>query len=623
MSELRKGDRAAAARMLLTHNPMPAVTGRVCPHYCERGCNRGNYDEAVSIRAVERNLGDYALSEAETLYAMPTQTSGKKIAVIGSGPAGLSAAFYLRKSGHEVRVFDRMNEAGGMLRYSIPAYRLPAEVLKSLIASYEKAGIVFELGTEIGNAGHSLERIRARHDAVFLASGAWEQKSLRIEGAELLESGIGFLSGIRGVGPSGSGISSGISRGEAPDSVLVIGGGNVAVDVAITARRLGAKSVTMACLESRDEMPAFPDEIEQALDEGVRLLCSWGPKRVVSSGKDVVGMEFVACSSVFDKDGRFAPVFDEGRTMRVDAQRIILAIGQSAELSYLEGRVRSERGRIQADESTQSTEVAGFFAGGDATTGPSSVISAIAAGRRAAAAIDAYVSAATVDASELERFDEDSGQVHELRPESLLISARVAPSEAPREGRCLDAEDVATIDAKDVETEAGRCLDCSCVAVNACDLAPALLALGASIVTTKRVIEAEDFFAVRPGRTTRLETGELVAEIRIPRQRSGSRSSFLKFRIRNAIDFPIVSVASTLFVSKGRIESARMAFGAVAPLPLRAYEVERFLVGKVPDEETAAEAGRIAVRGASPLGKNGYKLQILKGLVRKAVLGQE
>jgi CO/xanthine dehydrogenase FAD-binding subunit len=211
--------------------------------------------------------------------------------------------------------------------------------------------------------------------------------------------------------------------------------------------------------------------------------------------------------------------------------------------------------------------------------------------------------------------------MHEIRAESLNASARVAVPEPPKEGRCLDAEDVATIGAEDVAREAGRCLDCGCVAVSASDLAPALVALGASIRTTARVIEAEDFFAVRRMRTTRLDEGELVAEILIPSQAGRSRFAFHKFRIRNAIDFPIVSVASILIVAKGRIESARMAFGAVSPLPLRAREVERFLVGRVPDEETAAEAGRIAALGAFPLEKNGYKIQVLKGLVRKAVLG--
>jgi NADPH-dependent glutamate synthase beta subunit-like oxidoreductase len=616
MAEVRRGDLGAAARILLRNNPMPAITGRVCPHYCERGCNRGSLDEAVSIRAVERGIGDYVLEHADALYDMPAAESGKRIAVVGSGPAGLAAAFYLRKAGHAVRVFDRRDEAGGMLRYSIPAYRLPPAVLKSLIASYERAGVAFELGAEIGSPAHPLEGLRKDYDAVFLDTGAWEQKSLRIEGAELLESGIDFLAGVRGDGTDGPVAG---DRGVAGESVLVVGGGNVAVDVAITARRLGARSVTMACLESRDEMPAFPEEIEQALEEGVRILPSWGPKRVIAAGGAVEGMELVACDSVFDGEGRFAPAFDEARRLRVDARRILLAIGQSAELGYLGGLLGAERGRIRVDEASQETEVKGLFAGGDAATGPASVIAAVAAGRRAAAAIDASLSGPS--AEELDRFDEDSGAIRETRVEALREKARLPLPERPAEERCLDAEDVATLDAEGMAREADRCIDCSCVAVNASDIAPALVALGASIATTRRVLEAEDFFAVRRRGTTRLGRGELVTEIRIPAQRAGSRFAFHKFRARAAIDFPIVSVASILTIADGRIASARLAFGAVSPLPLRAYEVERFLVGRIPDEETALEAGKLATRGAFPLEKNAYKLQILRGLVRKALLG--
>jgi len=621
MELMRSGDLDGAARLLLDRNPIPAVTGRVCPHSCERGCNRNLFDSSVSIRAVERRLGDHILDRADALYAMPAASTGRRIAVVGSGPAGLSAAFYLRRAGHDVRVFDRMPEAGGMLRYSIPRYRLPPEVLRSLVATFERAGVVFELGVEIGKAGQTIDRLRREFDAVFLASGAWEQKSLRIEGAEALESGIDFLaSATGGESDSAGDASSVIGRGKTGligREIIVVGGGNVAVDVAITARRLGAKRVTMVCLEARDQMPAFPEEIEEALREGIGLMPSWGPKRALMRGGALTGMEFVACTSVFDAKGRFSPTFEETRGMKLEADRVILAIGQSAELGYAGDLVRADRGRIVVDDRTQATEVDGVFAGGDAATGPASVIQAVASGRRAARSIDSMFGGG--DASG--EVETRATTLRAVRGASLVPSARVAPPELPVESRRLDAEDVATIGAEDARREAERCLDCSCVAVNASDIAPALLALGASIHTTNRRLDAEDFFAVRTRSATRLSPGELVTEIRIPPQRPGCRFAFHKFRIRKSIDFPIVSVASAISIEGGRIVEARLAFGAVAPLPLRARDVEGFLIGRNPDEATAEEAGEIAVRGAFPLERNAYKLRILKGLVRKSVLG--
>ncbi|HUX39220.1 MAG TPA: FAD binding domain-containing protein [Rectinemataceae bacterium] len=627
MEYVRSGDLDGAARILLLRNPMPAITGRVCPHYCERGCNRQFFDESVSIRAVERRLGDRVLEVSDTLYDMPSTFSGKRVAVVGSGPAGLAAAFYLRKAGHAVRVFERMPEAGGMLRYSIPAYRLPRAVFRSLLSSYERAGIEFELGADIGGGGHrSVEALRRDYDAVFLGSGAWEQKTLSIQGSELLESGLDFLASAGGPtgAPSADNAGEGAKAAVVGKEIVVVGGGNVAVDVAITARRLGARKVTMLCLENRGEMPAFPEEIEEALREGVGLLPSWGPKRSIVEGGRLAGMEFVACNSVFDSQGRFAPSFDESRTTRIEADRVILAIGQSAELGYLGGLLASERGRIAADPLTQATSLDGLYAGGDATTGPSSVIQAVATGRRAAESIGATFGgdgSPGVGAASEGTADNDGSAIRSLRGPSLEHSGRVLIPGLPLGERSLETEDAATIGADESSREAGRCLDCSCVAVNASDMAPALLALGATVRTTRRRLDAEDFFAVRRASTTRLERGEILTEIRVPPQREGSRFSFLKFRIRNSIDFPIVSVASIFSLEGGRIAEARMAFGAVAPLPMRAREVESFLVGRLPDEETAREAGELATRLAVPLEHNAYKLQILKGLVRKAVLG--
>ncbi len=627
LSLLREGDEDGAAAILLRNNPMPAATGRVCPHFCERACNRAETDGAVSVRAIERNLGDYILANADRLMPGPRKHSGKSVAVVGSGPAGLAAAFYLRRSGHEVRVFERMPVAGGMLAYGIPAYRLPKEILGRLVAAYEGMGIVFELGAGIGEGAETLEDLRARFDRVFVATGAWRPKSISIPGAELLGARIlgARILGARILGARilGEGLDFlvDIQKGcrEKPGRrVLVIGGGNVAVDVAISALRLGAEKVAMACLEARDFMPAFPEDLEEALREGVELLPSWGPHSIMVRDGAAVGLDLVGCSSVFDSLGRFRPTFDAERRMSFEADRIFTAIGQEAELSYAGGAMRIEGGLIVAGKADQATSAEGVFAGGDATTGPASVVEALAAGRRAAMAIDLSLAAARPDTEAGPGSAPD--RLHEIGPEALRSSARTFIPALSAPSRKIDAEDVPTIGRVQVENEARRCLDCGCVAVNASDLAPALVALGATIRTTRRSIAAEDFFAALPLRTTALEEGELVAEIDLPPPRPGSAFSFHKFRIRNSIDFPIVSVAAAFVLAGGLVESARIVFGAVAPVPLRATRVEEFLAGKAPSEETAEAAASIAAGGTFPLSCNGYKVQVLGALLKKAIL---
>ena len=235
---IRERDWKKAAQLVLERNPMPAVTGRVCPHFCEMNCNRCELDGAVATRAIERNLGDQVLDDILTFFKAPQVTTDKHVAIVGSGPAGLAAAYYLRQAGHGVTVFDAMSEAGGMLTHSIPGYRLPKEVVRKQITALEHTGVKFVLGTTI-NKG-ALAQLITDFDSTFLATGAWRDKSIDVAGGEHLQSGLEFLIGLRS------------SRKPPGDKVLVIGGGGVAIDVALSALRLGAKRVTIACLETRE-----------------------------------------------------------------------------------------------------------------------------------------------------------------------------------------------------------------------------------------------------------------------------------------------------------------------------------------------------------------------------------
>ena len=582
MEHVRHGDLRTAALIILANNPIPAITGRVCPHLCESKCNRSEFDEAVSIRNVERAVGEYILDNAKEFLTAPKKQLKKSVAIIGAGPAGLSAAYYLRKAGYQVTVYDKMPEAGGMLTYGIPAYRLPKEVVRRQVKAFEAMGIKFKLNVTIGKKGHTLKDIRKKFNRVFLASGAWGNRSLDIEKSELLTSGIDFLVSI--------------GLGQKPvlgKKVLVIGGGNVAVDVAISARKLGASEVTMVCLESRDTMPAFEEEIAEALHEGITLKPSWGPNRIIERNGFLAGMEVVRCTSVFDDKGQFNPGFDPSVKETIDADQIILAIGQSTDLGYISDQVETGRGLILIDEKSSATNLSGVYAGGDITSGPASVIHAVAAGRKSAQAI----------ANITHKTNMQLGQPLEVHCDS--------------HNRCSRIQNIT--DLSGIQSEATRCVNCGCIAVNASDMAPALMALGAIIRTTKRVLKADAFFAVQIMKCTVLDDNELIQEIEIPAPSKNNRQGYQKFRIRNAIDFPIVSIAYCFNVEKKAIKDARIVLGAVAPIPLRATGIEEYLDGKPVSDETAIEAGTVAAQTFMPLSKNRFKVQIVKALLRKIV----
>jgi NADPH-dependent glutamate synthase beta subunit-like oxidoreductase len=377
-----------ACKLIIEKAPFPGVLGRVCTHPCETVCKRGEVGESISICAAKRYAADKAADFADWM-AKTAPDTGHRVAVIGAGPAGLSAAFYLRKKGHQVTVFEAREKPGGMMRYGIPYYRLPEDVLDKEIACVMSTGIELRTGQKLG-VDYEIDQLKKEgFKAVFVAVGAQLSRKIELEGSELanVHWGVEFLSAIA-------------ESGDVPvkDRVVVIGGGNVAVDVALTVVRLGAKKVTLACLESREEMPANSWEIEQALEEGVEMLYSWGPDKIIENDGQIAGIELVRCTSVFDDEGNFCPYFDDTKKS-IEADQVILAIGQASETAFCQDfcflddqtSLPVHNGLIAIDKSSQETDMQGVYAGGDAANGPATVIEAIAAGRRAAISIDIYL----------------------------------------------------------------------------------------------------------------------------------------------------------------------------------------------------------------------------------------
>ncbi|MBW1918676.1 MAG: FAD-dependent oxidoreductase [Deltaproteobacteria bacterium] len=359
--------------------PFPGILGRVCIRPCEEACRRGEVNEAVSICGLKR----YAADADQGLWKKNVRVkeeTGKKVAVVGAGPSGLSAAFYLRKQGHSVTVFEARSRAGGMMRYGIPRYRLPEDVLDREISEVFELGIDFKPNYRMGR-DFTLEGLRDDgFDVVFIGVGAQLSRQIALEGVELQDVlwGVDFLSKV--------------AEGERvriKEKVIVVGGGSVALDVARTALRCGAQEVTMVCLEKRDEMPAQKWQIEEALQEGVKLITSWGTGRVLSENGEVKGVELIHCVSVFDDQGIFNPTFSEKRKMMYTDQ-IILAIGQAVDLSFLEegSAISVKGGLIVVDEKTLETGMRGVYAGGDVTSLAGSIVHAVVAGRKAASSID-------------------------------------------------------------------------------------------------------------------------------------------------------------------------------------------------------------------------------------------
>ena len=623
MAKLREGKWDEAAEIIMRYNPMPMMTSRICPHPCQDDCNQCTYGDSVNVHGVERSLGDYILEHADRYYCAPERETGKRAAIIGAGPGGLSAAYYLRKAGHSVVVYDRMEKAGGVLRYGIPHYRLPKDMVDAYVNALSAMGVNFRLGVQVGQ-DITVEEIQQSSDSMYVGTGAWKQPVLGLEGENLTQFGLDFLTQVNIYLEKSIG-----------NKVLVCGGGNVAMDVALTAVRLGAGQVKLVCLEQEHDMPAASEEIARAREEGVEICNGWGLGRIVTDENGrVAGLEAKRCLAVFDEEHRFSPVYDEADRIVLEADTIILATGQRVDLSFLGehfgGQLKSARGLIDADTESFKTKKDGVYAGGDAVTGPDIAIRAILAGRVAAAGMNRDLGGCgecgceKAGCEEIGRenpsADGNPQEAAFLRfdPGAVENTESHKLKEIPASERTLIKEDASSFDRETAMAEAGRCMNCGCYAVSPSDISPVLVMAGADIVTTERTLTAEELFTKKLTVQDILTPGELVKEIRVPK-RSG-QMHYDKKRVRNAIDFAIVSLASCLDVKDNVIQDARLVFGGVAPVPLRVKHVEEFLKGKAVTEETADQAAGLAVGGASPMGKNEYKLFMMKDLMRSAVL---
>ena len=605
MQKVREGNWDAAARIILQVNPLPMLTSRICPHPCQTDCNHGSHGESVNIHCVERAVGDYILAHLDRYYQAPASETGKSVGIVGGGPAGLTAAYYLRQQGHKVTIYEKMPEAGGVLMYGIPEYRLPKQYVRTVVGAIAGMGVAFRCDTEVGK-DLTIEEIEAANDAVFLDTGAWKQPLLGLDGEKLTQFGLNFLVEVKQF------MSKQIGK-----NVLVCGGGNVAMDVALTAVRLGAEKVTLACLEQREEMPATNEEIARALEEGVEIINGRGLGKVLYDGDTVVGMETNRCVSVRDEAGHFNPQYDNSDIRVLKADSVILATGQRVDLDFLgdkfKDEVKSARGLIEVGEHNQ-TRKPGVYAGGDAATGPNIAIRAIQAGANAARSISVYLGYPAHKC----QGDWNEGFLKFDR-EGIKIRESNKQYELPVSERNLSDEDEHSLDAETARREAGRCMNCGCYAVNPSDLAPALMALDATIVTSKRKVRAAEFCTSGLRVSDQLLPNEVIEAFEIPVIK-GAVMHYDKFRLRKSVDFAIASVASLYSVEDGRFTGARIVLGGVAPVPIEAKEVQGFLIGKPVSEETAEAAAELAVRNAVPFDKNLYKLNELEVLIKASIL---
>ena len=373
---INEGNYTDAIAVIRERIPFPGILGRICFHPCEDECRRGELDQPIAICALKWFAAN---NDDESFNIKVKESNGKNIAIIGSGPSGLSAAYYLALLGYKVTIFEGEDDIGGMLRYAIPDYRLNSDTLKEELEILNRLKIEFRTNTFIGKKT-TISELRKKFHAIFIGTGAWLSKKIPVKGSDLkgVKWGLDFLRDVK------RNIVTSMN-----DRVVVIGGGNVAMDVARSTIRLGAKNVQLACLECIEEMPAHEWEIQDAKEEGVIMHPSWGPHKILEENGKVKGIELIKCTSVFDQKGNFAPKYDACEIKKIDTDKVILAIGQSSDLTWIQD-IKTKNERIKVNKDMQ-TNISGVFAGGEVTRGPSSVVEAIADGASAASAIDKFL----------------------------------------------------------------------------------------------------------------------------------------------------------------------------------------------------------------------------------------
>ncbi len=482
----KEGRYLEALKLIKQDNPLPAVCGAVCNRRCEDACTRGIVDEPIAIDEVKKFVSALELKQEQRFIPICEKDDGGmwgpdyKMAIVGAGPAGLSCAYYLRTRGYDVTVFEKEQLPGGMLQYGIPSFRLEKDVLAAEIDVLRQMGVEFRCGVEVGKDVTLAQLKEQGYKAFYLAIGMQGGRKAGVPGEDAagVESGIAFLKRVNGD-----------HSVRLPGDVVVVGGGNVAVDVARTAARTTEGKITMLCLESETEMPAAKDEVDEAKEEGIEVLNGWGPKEVLVENGKVTGIVFKRCTAVYDAEHRFCPTYDENETITLPCETVLQAIGQSAVWGdILKGtKVELNRnGTVVHDPVTFETGEPGVFVGGDIGHGARFAIDAIADGKKGCESMHRYVhpGQSQTIARDLREFKELDKSKVLLDPEGFDTARRNVPGKKNVNARGSFGDVRLTFTEEQAQAEARRCLSCgaSVVDINRC--------VGCGLCTTRCEFDA-------------------------------------------------------------------------------------------------------------------------------------